>query len=172
MPLKTLNNFPLVLIIFPGASEVPASIEPIITASAPAANAFAMSPENLIPPSEIIFTFLFNPFLTSNKALSCGTPIPAISLVVQMKPGPMPTFITSTPSLHKNLAASAVAIFPAHSAVFFDLIFFIFNIISATFWLCPWAVSTTIKSISCLTIFFALLNSLSLVPTAAPTFNF
>jgi len=42
-----------------------------MTASAPAAKAFAKSPEYLIPPSEIIFTFLFLiPFLTLRIALS------------------------------------------------------------------------------------------------------
>ena len=71
MPLKLLNNFPPFLIILPGASSVPANNDPIITASAPAANAFAKSPEYLIPPSEIIFTFLFLiPFLTLRIALS------------------------------------------------------------------------------------------------------
>ena len=49
-----------------GVSTVPANNDPIITASAPAAKAFAISPENLIPPSEIIVTFLFlTPFLAS-----------------------------------------------------------------------------------------------------------
>ena len=36
---------------------VPASRDPTITASAPAASALTMSPEFLIPPSAIIFTF-------------------------------------------------------------------------------------------------------------------
>ena len=117
MPLKFLNNLPFLLINFPGASSVPANNEPIITASAPAANAFAKSPEYFIPPSEIIFTFLFFiPFLTSSIALSCGTPIPATNLVVHIDPGPIPTLITSTPSFNKNLAAAGVAIFPAQRA--------------------------------------------------------
>ena len=134
MPLKLLNNFPSLFTIFPGASSVPANKEPIITASAPADNAFAISPENLIPPSAIITAFLLlKPFLTFKIALSCGTPIPATSLVVHIEPGPIPTFIISTPSLIKNFAASGVAIFPAHKAVFFGLIFFIFLIIYATF---------------------------------------
>ena len=42
-------------------------------------------------------------------------------------------FNNSTPSLDRNLAASAVAIFPAHRVVFFDFNFLIFLIISATF---------------------------------------
>ena len=59
MPLKLLNNFPFFLISLPGVSSVPAYKDPIMTASAPAANAFAKSPEYLIPPSDIILTLLF-----------------------------------------------------------------------------------------------------------------
>jgi len=71
MPLNFLNNFPFFFIILPGDSSVPENKDPIITASAPAAKAFAISPENLIPPSAIILIFLFfNPFLTSNIALN------------------------------------------------------------------------------------------------------
>ena len=105
-----------------------------MTASAPADNAFDISPENLIPPSatSIIF-FLPKPFFAANIALNWGTPIPATSLVLQIDPGPIPTLTASTPSLDKNLAASAVAIFPAHRVVFFDFNFLIFFTISATF---------------------------------------
>ena len=85
------------------------------------------------------------PFLTSSIALNCGTPIPATSLVVQIDPGPIPTLTISTPNFIKNFAASAVAIFPAHKVVLLVLFFFIIFIISATFLLCPCAVSTTIK---------------------------
>lgn len=42
------------MIVSPGDSSVPASILPIITLLAPAASAFAISPEYLIPPSAII----------------------------------------------------------------------------------------------------------------------
>ena len=42
--------------ISPGASSVPANSEPIITVSAPAASAFATSPEYLMPPSAMIAT--------------------------------------------------------------------------------------------------------------------
>ena len=52
---------------------------------------------------------------------------------MQIEPGPIPTLIASTPNLDKNLAASAVAIFPAHRVVFFDFNILIFFIISATF---------------------------------------
>ena len=51
--------------------------------------------------------------------------MPATNLVVQIDPGPIPTLITSTPNLSKNLAASGVAILPAHSAVL--LFFFSFD---------------------------------------------
>jgi hypothetical protein len=44
---------------------------------------------------------------------------------VQIDPGPIPTFIISTPNLIKNLAASGVAIFPAHKAIFLFLNFLI-----------------------------------------------
>ena len=86
-----------------------------------------MSPEYFIPPSEIIFTLLLIPFLTSSIALNCGTPIPATSLVVQIDPGPIPTLTISTPCFIKNFAASAVAIFPAHKVVL--LIFFFLSIL-------------------------------------------
>ena len=69
-------------------------------ASAPAAKALAISPENFIPPSEIIFIFfLFKALFTSKIADICGTPIPATILVVQIEPGPIPTFKIFAPSL-------------------------------------------------------------------------
>ena len=118
---KSLENFfniDIILNFFPGLSSVPANIDPIIIASAPAANAFAISPENLIPPSEIILIFfLFNAFLTSMIAVIWGTPIPATILVVQIEPGPIPTFIISAPELYNFLAASPVAIFPTHIVI-------------------------------------------------------
>ena len=126
-PLKLLYNSPFFFNNCPGVSTVPANNEPIITASAPAAKAFAISPENLIPPSEIIVIFLFLiPFFASIIAVNCGTPMPATSLVVQIDPGPIPTFIMSTPSFAKNFAASAVAMFPAQRVVLLDF-FFLFS---------------------------------------------
>ena len=80
----------------------------------------------LFPHQRLLKLFYFlAPFFTSKIALNCGTPIPATNLVVQIEPGPIPTFIISTPSFIKNLAASAVAIFPAQSVVWF--VFFFFN---------------------------------------------
>ena len=87
---------------------------------------------------------------------------------MQIEPGPIPTLIISTPNFIKNLAASGVAIFPAHKAIFVFLKFLINLIISPTFLVCPWAVSTTIKSTPSLIIASALLNSFGPAPTAAP----
>ena len=104
---------------------MPAKIEPIIIASAPAAIALIISPENLIPPSEIILIFFFfNFFFTFESAVICGTPIPAIILVVQIEPGPIPTLTMSAPTLYNEFAASPVAILPTQIK-FFLLIFLI-----------------------------------------------
>ena len=85
---------------------------------------------------------------------------------MQIDPGPIPTLTMSTPSFTKNFAASAVAIFPAHNVVLFVFNFFIAFIISATFLLCPCAVSTTIKSTFSFKIASALLSSKGPAPTA------
>jgi hypothetical protein len=45
----------------------------------------------------------------------CGTPTPATTRVVQIEPGPTPTFTPSTPASISASAASAVATFPATS---------------------------------------------------------
>ena len=103
---------------------MPAKIDPIIIASAPAAKALTISPENFIPPSEMILTFLlFKARFTSMIAEICGTPIPATILVVHIDPGPMPTLIMSAPELYNLFAASPVAIFPTHIGILL-LIFF------------------------------------------------
>lgn len=68
-----------------------------------------------MPPSAIILTFLylFKPFLTFEIAENCGYPIPATTLVVQIDPGPMPTFTASTFNFASSIAACSVAILPA-----------------------------------------------------------
>jgi len=45
-------------------------------------------------------------------AESCGTPTPAITRVVQIEPGPIPTFTASAPASTNAKAASPVAILP------------------------------------------------------------
>ena len=145
MPLYSLNFFPFFLTISPGVSSVPAKRFPSITAEAPAANAFAMSPDVRMPPSAITGTpFLAATDTTSRIAESCGTPTPEIIRVVQILPGPTPTFMASA-NLHASFAASAVAILPK---IIFALLrfFFIFFALATTFKLWPCAQSITITS--------------------------
>ena len=59
--------------------------------------------------------------------------MPATKRVVHIEPGPIPTFIMSTPSLIKKFAASGVAIFPAQIAVFLSFFFYFFNYFSNFF---------------------------------------
>ena len=85
--------------ISPGASSVPAKSDPIITVSAPAAIALATSPECLIPPSAMTGTPRPLAACTqSAMAVSCGIPTPATTRVVQIEPGPTPTFTPLTPA--------------------------------------------------------------------------
>ncbi len=49
----------------------------------------------------------------SMTAVSCGTPTPAITRVVQIEPGPIPTFTASAPAEMSARVASAVATLPA-----------------------------------------------------------
>ena len=56
MPRYSLKRSPWTRITSPGLSSVPASIEPSMTLSAPAASALAMSPEEVMPPSAITGT--------------------------------------------------------------------------------------------------------------------
>ena len=91
---------------------------------------------------------------------------------MQIEPGPIPILIISTPNFIRNFAASGVAIFPAHKAILLVFIFLIYLIISATFFVWPCAVSTTIKSTPSLIISLALINSFCAAPTAAPTISF
>ena len=48
-------------------------------------------------------------------AVICGTPTPVTTRVVQMLPGPMPTFTASTPRRTSSRAPSSVATLPATS---------------------------------------------------------
>ena len=50
-------------------------------------------------------------------AVSCGTPTPATIRVVQMLPGPMPTFTPSAPASMSAAVPSAVATFPATRSI-------------------------------------------------------
>ncbi len=90
-----------------------------MTASAPAAIAFAMSPEYFTPPSAMMVTpFACATLAHSEIAVSCGTPTPAMMRVVQIDPGPMPTFTQSAPASIHACVASAVATLPTTTGSF------------------------------------------------------
>jgi hypothetical protein len=90
-----------------------------MTLDAPAAIAFATSPENLIPPSATIGTpWRSATRAQSEMALIWGTPTPATIRVVQMLPGPMPTLTASAPASINASVASAVAMLPAMISTF------------------------------------------------------
>ncbi len=137
----------------PGLSSVPASIEPIMTVSAPAATALAASPENFTPPSAMTGTpYLRATAETSAMAVSWGTPTPATTRVVQMEPGPMPTLTAEAPARMQASAASAVAMLPAmmRSSSWGNSALMAATALSTPLeW--PWAVSTTTTSTPALT---------------------
>ena len=125
----------------------------------------------LIPPSAITGTpEFFIAFDTSIIADNCGKPTPAITLVVQIEPGPIPTLTASAPASTKYLAASAVAIFPTITSKFGNL-FFIFFKTSTTPLVWPCAVSIIIASTSDLTNASALFKASEVTPIAAATLN-
>src|SRR5690606_17588037 len=118
--------------VSPGDSSTPANIEPAITVSAPAANAFTTSPVNRNPPSAITGTPVpLNASPTEITAESCGTPTPAITRVVQIDPGPIPTFTPSAPASTNAKAASLVAMLPTTTCNF-ENVFFTFLSVSIT----------------------------------------
>ena len=103
----------------PGLSSVPAKRPPIITQLAPAAMAFVISPEYLMPPSAIIGMPAAS--ATSEHsfiAVNCGTPAPATILVVQIDPGPTPTFTALAPALIRSFVAFAEATLPPMISMF------------------------------------------------------
>ena len=63
--------------------------------------------------------------------MSCGTPTPATTRVVQIEPGPMPTFTPSAPQSISALVASPVATLPASTCTRFDS-FLIFSTVAPT----------------------------------------
>src|SRR3989338_2416975 len=105
MPRYSLNFFPSFSTILPGDSSVPAKRLPSMTADAPAARALAISPDVRMPPSAMTGTlYLRATDTTSSTAESCGTPTPEMRRVVQMLPGPTPTF-TAAANLHPAFSA-------------------------------------------------------------------
>src|SRR6266571_753068 len=114
MPRITLKRRPSSRNDSPGLSSVPASIEPIITLSAPAASALTTSPEYLTPPSAITGTSAA-PCTPSRIAVIWGIPTPVTTRVVQIEPGPTPTLTASTPRSTSARAPSVVATLPPTS---------------------------------------------------------
>src|SRR3954466_6691940 len=98
----------------PGLSSQPASNDPTMTVSAPATSAFAMSPEYCSPPSPTTGTPAgWQASDAAKMAVTCGTPTPATTRVVQIDPGPTPDLTPSTPASTKACAPARVAMLPA-----------------------------------------------------------
>ena len=72
-----------------------------------------------MPPSAISGTELVESFSFIERiAVIWGTPIPAIILVVQIDPGPIPILTESTPASTKACAPSGVATLPPITSIF------------------------------------------------------
>ena len=77
-----------------------------------------MSPEYCNPPSAIKgMPALLQAFDASKIAVICGTPTPATTRVVQIDPGPTPTFTASAPALINACAPARVATLPPMTSV-------------------------------------------------------
>src|SRR5256885_15055592 len=114
IPRYDLNCLPLMKISSPGLSSQPASNEPSMTESAPATSALTMSPEYCRPPSPITGTPAGRHASAAfMMAVTCGTPTPATTRVVQIEPGPTPTLTASAPASTSASAPAYVAMLPA-----------------------------------------------------------
>ncbi len=72
-----------------------------------------MSPEYCSPPSPMTGTPAGLAALAASWiAVTCGTPTPATTRVVQIEPGPTPTLMPSTPASTRACAAARVATLP------------------------------------------------------------
>ena len=104
----------------------------------------------------------------SATAVICGTPTPVTTRVVQMLPGPMPTFTASTPASNSALAPSPVPTLPPMTAT--SGCFCLIQLMrSSTLREWPWAVSTTNMSTPASTSASTRSSVSSPVPTLAPT---
>ena len=101
-------------------------------------------------------------------AVICGTPTPATTRVVQIAPGPTPTFTASAPASISACAPALVATFPPMTSVR-DALAFTWATMSSTPCACPCAVSTTRKSTPASTSACARSLASSPTPMAAPT---
>ncbi len=103
-------------------------------------------------------------------AVIWGTPIPAITRVVQIEPGPIPTFIIEAPASIRSRVPSAVATFPAMMVRSGYCSLIRLTVLRILIW-CPCAESSTTTSTPALT--SAAVRSITSLetPTAAPTSN-
>ena len=80
-------------------------------------------------------------------AVTCGTPTPATTRVVQIEPGPIPTLTASTPASTSARAPSSVATFPPMMSTPSKALSALrARIMSNDAFAAPFAVSTTITS--------------------------
>ena len=113
MPRYCLNTFPLISRTWPGASGHPARRPPQMTPSA-RVSALTMSPDFVIPPSASSVTPRFFAACDATyRAVSCGIPTPATMRVVQMEPGPWPTFTIEAPQSARYSTPAAEVTLPA-----------------------------------------------------------
>ena len=103
-------------------------------------------------------------------ALNWGTPTPATTRVVQIEPGPMPTFTASAPCSTSSLAASPVATLPTTMSTLGNARLASTSF-STTYFECPCAVSITIASAPASTRAFMRSKVSAVTPTPAATRN-
>ena len=114
--------------------------------------------------------FPFSAAAVSKMAVNCGIPAPATIRVVQIEPGPMPTFTQSAPASARALAPAAVATLPA---IIFSCLKFLRRSLSAviTPCECPCALSSvTTSTPTCCSAEARSIRSF-VMPSAAPTSN-
>ena len=103
-------------------------------------------------------------------AVICGTPTPAMMRVVQMEPGPTPTFTASAPASTIACAPARVAAWPPITSTCAAADSFLSRaIISSTPWEWPLAVSMNSASTPASTRVIARSQPSPKKPTAAPT---
>src|SRR6185369_8335835 len=169
IPRYDLNCLPLMKMSSPGLSSQPASSEPSMTVSAPATIALAMSPEYCMPPSPMTGTTAWRQTSAASMiAETWGTPTPATTRVVQMDPGPTPTFTASAPASTIAWAPARVATLPPMTSTSGTSAFRRATM-SSTLRLWPWAESTTRASTPASTRARARLYDSSPTPTAPAT---
>mmetsp|Transcript_11045 Transcript_11045/g.30897 ORF Transcript_11045/g.30897 Transcript_11045/m.30897 type:complete len:322 (-) Transcript_11045:336-1301(-) len=152
----------------PGASAVPANMDPHITVLAPRAKALVMCPLFWIPPSAMTGTpCSAASLLVWYTAVAWPLPTAQTSWVVQMDPLPIPTRRPSAPTPMSLSACLEVTTLPAMTCKSGKL-FLMYFIISIWYTESPWLESRITASTPSFTRASSLTLSFSLVPTAQP----